>query len=125
MGGEVLCIPVKVNGKEVGCYAIWNLFNKYGNGDGENHLKRACMEAFLDALWEKGYEGVQCMTVHNPAIIEIERRSDGKTVWETNDFCFWESEPIEEDMRKIWEQLPEEVREVIRQIAEEGLFLVL
>lgn len=117
----VTSFPVYINGCFVGVYLLANLFNKFGNEDGDNYLYLACHWYIIDRLREEGFEVRTANTIHNPAIVEIWR--DGKKIWESNEFYWYESDFTDSDMAKMWEGLPEEVRRVLRKVADEGIRL--
>ena len=117
--GVVDSIPiVDRSGKPYTYYYLDNLFSKWGNEDGDNLVMVEVAWRIISKIEELGYEVATPITVHNDARID-ELRRNGKTVW-VNEWCYeevWRPEVWEE----LWKSLPEDVRELLVQLSEEGI----
>ena len=116
-----MMVPVRINGKEVGCYDLSELFSKYGNWDGDNYLLREVALTIIERMErELGVEVEAPMTVHNDASV-AEIREGGKVVWEN--LKWGESPPLEEVLDTMPEGLRRRVEAFFEKLAEEGIDL--
>jgi hypothetical protein len=113
---------VRVNGTAVGRYFFFNLFSKWGNGDGDDGFLVALAREVMVAVESEGVHITGTgWGIHNCAGI-FEAEVDGET-WE-NEFGeeeLWEPEVY----RRLWDALPEKLKTGLRKVAEKGIDLTL
>ena len=110
-------IPVYINDVKVGEYELRNMFDKHGNGDGDDYLLLAIHYEIISRLYEAGYEVETASTIHNPYVIAIYGEAGER----------WREDYVHSDAnwREIWESLPDGVKEAFRRLAGEGVHLTL
>ncbi len=117
--GRPTSIPITLDGRVVYHYEIANLFSKFGNYDGDNCILLEISYVLHSAIRGLGYELEIYSSIHNPACIwGLER---GPERWE-NEYAH--SDDIWGDgFAELWDSLPEDVRELLADIAERRLAL--
>lgn len=101
-------------------YDIENIFDKWGNGDGDDELLATVGEMVLGSIRGLGYQIDAGWGVHNGQVIR-QLHKDGRKNWYNHwaDKHAWDP-PIFHD---IWRTLPADVRRLLLRLRAEGLSL--